>query len=97
MLKITENKVQLTRGDTAVLKVEVQKDDGSVYELKPTDTLVLTIKANTATKEIIIQKAAVDGVITISATETEQLAYGYYYYDVERMVSCRPSYHRTRL
>ena len=31
MLKITENKVQLTRGDTAVLKVEVQKDDGSVY------------------------------------------------------------------
>ena len=83
MLKITENKVQLTRGDTAVLKVEVQKDDGSVYELKPTDTLVLTIKANTATKEIIIQKAAVDGVFTISAPETEQLAYGYYYYDVE--------------
>lgn len=83
MLKITDNKVMLTRGDTAVLKIEIQKDDGTPYELKPTDTLVMTIKANTTVKDIIIQKAAVNGVITIAASETEQLKYGYYYYDVE--------------
>lgn len=79
MIKIIDNKIYLTRGDTAPIELKVM-DGHDVY----TDgTAVFTMKRNTCDTEAIISKTFVDGKITIEPTDTENLDFGEYRYDVQ--------------
>lgn len=51
------------------------------YELEPGDTLLFTVKKNTKTDEILIQKSGKH--IELLPDDTEGLKYGKYAYDVE--------------
>lgn len=83
MLKIVKNDIYLTRGDTAVLNLSIKNQDGTKYEVLPEDQILLTIKKSVNTDVVLVQKAAINNLIYINAIETDNLAYGTYYYDVE--------------
>lgn len=83
MLKVSDNVISLTRGDTAVLQLSIKKDDGSDYAIAETDNILFTIKKNTKEKTVILQKAVSNGTIGINPEETSSLDYGTYCYDVQ--------------
>ena len=83
MLKVVNNGISLTRGDTATFRLQIKNQDGTDYEITPDDQVLFTVKRSPNDEEIVIQKAAVNNYITIVPRETDDLAYGTYYYDVE--------------
>ena len=84
MLQITSNEVSLTRGDSADLQVIIYDLEGNVYELQTGDILTFTMKYNCVTEDIIIQKDITSGsTIHIQPTDTNELAYGSYWFDVQ--------------
>lgn len=83
MVKVVNNSIYLTRGDSAYLSLGIGKADGTDYELEPNDVVFFTIKKNTADKNVVIQKTAIAGKIIINPEETANLPYGNYVYDVE--------------
>ncbi len=82
MLQVDDENITLTRGDTAVLELNVTKDDGTPYDFSQ-DTVVLTIKTTTNSKDILVQKTFSDGTIKIEHGDTKELKYGTYKYDVQ--------------
>ena len=84
MLQITSNEVFLTRGDSADLQVIIYDLEGNVYELQSGDTLTFTMKYNCVTEDIIIQKDITsNSTIHIQPADTNDLAYGTYWFDVQ--------------
>lgn len=75
--------IQITRGDTAVIAINLELEDGTEYVLAAGDTLLFTVKTNVRTKDILIQKAFTDRQIKINPADTDNLPYGTYYYDVQ--------------
>lgn len=86
MLKLgANNTIQLTRGDTAYLTVNITNEtDSSVYELQDGDTLTLTVKKSTKDTEFSFQKKVAESyTIKIEPDDTKDLAVGKYKYDVQ--------------
>lgn len=83
MLKISnDNTISLTRGDTARITLTVKQADGTDYDYSG-DTVLFTIKKNVHASESILQKVVADGAVYIAPTDTAELAYGEYAYDVQ--------------
>ncbi len=83
MLTCEGNTIHLTRGDSAVLLLKIQRENGSEYELQAGDSVLFTVKNSVYDTAVIIQKKLIDGVIKINPDDTKNLQYGTYYYDVE--------------
>lgn len=85
MLNIDENNnVTLTRGDNASIAVALKNPDGSDYTLQSGDVLLFTVKYNCITEDIIIQKdISSDGIINLIPSDTNDLLYDVYFYDVQ--------------
>ena len=81
MLKISNQDITLTRGDTARIKLGIASG-GKAYDYSA-DTVVFSVKKSTATSEYVFQKTVQDGVVTILPTDTASLLYGTYVYDVQ--------------
>jgi hypothetical protein len=76
-----EMNITLTRGDTAVLELTV-KDDGATYDYSD-DLVQLTVKRNTVTDEVLIQKTFTAGTVVINPEDTAELRYTNLKYDVQ--------------
>lgn len=80
----------MTRGDTARFKFQRVDADGEVITSRP-DSLFFTVKSNTQNQAFKFQKTLDDMTIdsdgtyhfTIIPTDTNGLAFGQYYYDLE--------------
>lgn len=86
MLKVDDdNKIQLTRGDTARFEVGVKNEvDDSEYELEDGDILRFTVKKSSEDENSLIQKKITSGtLIHIEPEDTKSLPCGKYTYDVE--------------
>lgn len=84
MLQITENEVFLTRGDSADISVTIYDMNGDVYTLQTGDVLTFTMKYNCITEDEILQKnITADSTIHIHPEDTNGLAYGTYWFDVQ--------------
>ena len=84
MLKVDQKTgdIYLTRGDSATLDLGIKKADGTPYDFSE-DTVVFTIKKNTETADILVQKTFSSGSIDIDPGDTSGLKYGVYKYDVQ--------------
>lgn len=83
MLKINaDNAIELTRGDTARIALAVTKSDGTTYDFS-NDTVLFSVKASVCSKDVVLQKVVTDGTIYIAPSDTAELKYGDYIYDVE--------------
>ena len=85
MLAIDENNnITLTRGDSASISVTLKNPDGTDYNLQSGDELLFTVKYNCITEDIIIQKdISTDAIINLIPSDTKDLLYGEYFYDVQ--------------
>lgn len=83
MYKINNNRISLTRGDSAEVELVITDEDGREYTPQIGDQILFTVKADTRTKNVLFQKAFSDGYITINPADTEDLEYGKYVYDVQ--------------
>lgn len=82
------NTIQLTRGDTARLTVDVCYEDTNrrkhPYQIEDTDTLTLSVKKNTSKFKPLFQKVVKGGAeFHIEPKDTENLDFGKYKYDVQ--------------
>ena len=82
MLHIDEDQnITLTRGDSATFGLTVKQNTSS-YDFS-NDTVKFTVKKNVNTNDILFQKTFSNGVINLTPSDTSDLKYGTYYYDVQ--------------
>jgi hypothetical protein len=74
--------ITLTRGDTAILAVELKNQDGTDYEIQTGDKLVMTVKESITDTEAVISKTADNDVFTLEPSDTIGLC-GVYEYDIQ--------------
>ncbi len=84
MFKINEktNKIYLTKGDNAQLKVRVFDNTGREREIFDDDTITLTVR-KTADSQVALSKTANKGVIELVPDDTNSLSVGTYIYDIQ--------------
>ena len=89
MLYVKSNVIQLTRGDTADLTVQlINQTTQEDYVMATNDTLTLTIKRTINDTNVCVQKTVTGtNKIHISPADTSELAFGKYIYDVELRTS----------
>ena len=86
MLKIEDGAVYLTRGDDAVLDVQLAAADGTACELQDGETLTLTVRElPSAEAAVLFSSTSVPGStrIVINAADTAQAAPGRYSADIQ--------------
>lgn len=80
-----DQNIAIVRGDTADIEITVSEIDEHgerrEHALVEGDVLTFTVKKNTRTSDVLIQKTG--SSIKILPEDTEDLAYGTYKYDVE--------------
>ena len=82
MVKVTENQIFLTKGDSAELDVVI-KDGEETYDYS-NDTVKLGIKKNFADAECVVEKTVDEnGKITFEPDDTKDLEVGTYFYDLK--------------
>ncbi len=88
--------LEFTRGDSVEFILELVSDDGEQIILEDNDMLYMTVKKNSRDEEAIFQKKLGNGIektedgkylITILSTDTDNLDYGEYGYDIE-LIAC---------
>lgn len=77
------NDIGIIRGDTTRFEIEILDQKGDPYTLQSGDQLVFTVKKNTSTSLIILQKNISGETFTISHEDTANLDYGKYVYDIQ--------------
>lgn len=77
------NDIKLIRGDTARFEVEILDQSGEKYVLQEGDKLVFTVKRNTSTDEVILQKQILGDTFTLMHDDTKDLEYRKYVYDIQ--------------
>lgn len=84
--------LELTRGDTKILKFRLTYMNGEKLELADTDKIYFTVKKKPESKVVLIQKTLNNGItlkedgyyyIIINSDDTAELSYSTYYYDLE--------------
>lgn len=84
MYESYNNVIKITRGDSAIFKVNViSQRGGGIYPLKSTDKLVFTVKKSTKSPVPLIQKELINSEIILEPLDTSMLDYGDYVYDVQ--------------
>lgn len=83
MFKISDNNIYIIRGDSAYFKLDILDARKRKYTLKDTDKVILTVKKNTKSKEILIQKNLEESIFRFEPKDTQNLDYGRFVYDVQ--------------
>ena len=78
MFKIKDGKIYHLRGDTAEFDVNIT-DDGTPLE---NYEAVFTVKRMLKDSKYLFQKPVIDGHVRIEHSDTQNLPYGNYYYDI---------------
>lgn len=92
MIKITDNDIELTRGDTETLEITVLDAEGNPYTLQSGEYIELVVKQSPESSDVLIRKTTTDGTITFSRSDTWELQKGKYAYNI-RLEDGISSYH----
>lgn len=91
MLYIDDNNnIKLTRGDSASFDLTVKQGEQS-YDYS-NDLVQFTVKRNTITEDVVIQKTFTSGSISLAPSDTKDLHYGDLVYDVQIITSSNDVY-----
>lgn len=82
MFQVVKNNVKMVRGDTGEIELSLTLDDGTAVE-PSAYTATFSLKKNIDDIATIMQKTFVDGKISFSHADTNNLPYGTYVYDVQ--------------
>lgn len=79
------NKINITRGDTAYINVNIQNvSNGDQYEIGSGDKVTMSVKKTTEDSSYAFQKFIIgSGDINIVPADTSDLEFGEYVYDIQ--------------
>lgn len=82
---LTDGTIRLTRGDTAKLTVSISNSSSEdPYVIQPSDILRFTVRKTVKDPVICFQKEIIGSALfIINPSDTEDLSFGQYKYDVE--------------
>lgn len=91
------NMIYLTRGDSLYLNITLIDEDGSPYELQTGDNVRFALKKNIEDEECLILKDVEQlpfsrMVLYLEPSDTKDLEYGTYWYDIELTTATRDVY-----
>ena len=86
MLKVSNNIIKITKGDSAVFNVDIAFADGTPYILKTGDMLIMTVRRRIGS-ELLLQSVSSTNTITLTHEMTSKLVPGYCVYDIELKTS----------
>ena len=81
MVIVDENKIYITRGDTAVVNIQLYEDD-EPYTFKTGDKVILSVKRKYPFNDCVLEKVSTTGSFGFLVIDTYQLAFGTYDYDL---------------
>ena len=81
MLVIEDNKIYLTRGNTAIIDIALTKN-GEPYTMVEGDSLVMTIKRKYPYNKIVLTLLAINSSFVFGVDATKDMAFGIYDYDI---------------
>lgn len=87
MLSLKGQDIQLTRGDSAYFNIEITQNGGTNYKRQDGDKLIFTIKRSYNSDFSYVQKEIPKLALVINPSDTENLDYGTYWYDIELTTS----------
>ena len=82
MFEVKNGIIKITRGDSASLKVDLKKSDGSEYVMQSGDTLTMTVRKIIGAS-VLMQVVSTTNTIYISPADSKKLAVGSCVYDIE--------------
>lgn len=82
-IKRTGKNIQHVRGDTGVIRVELETEDGTPFPFREGDSATLTIKKKLQDEQPILQKTTEDGLFIFQHEDTQGIPYGSYWYDIQ--------------
>ena len=83
MFMLSANNIVMTRGDTGVINLNLTDSSGSPYVFNEGDILSLSVKKALKDDDYILHKESTRPRIFLSHEETNDLAPGNYFYDLE--------------
>lgn len=95
MLTISNNKINLTRGDTMILEVALKDESGEEYVPSAGDKIYFRLKKSVTAKDILIEKEIPydTRILQLNEEDTEDLKFGTYCYEIELVTEA--NYHFT--
>ena len=95
MLHITGNKIHLTRGDTAFIKVDLKKHDGETYVPQEGDHIYFRLKKLATANNVLVEKEVSFDVVgndtylilELQENDTKDLDFSTYKYEIEVVTS----------
>lgn len=85
MFQVTKNNVKMVRGDTGEMELSLTLEDGTAIA-PAAYTATFSLKKSIDDVAVILKKTFVDGKISFSHNDTNNLPYGTYVYDVQVQV-----------
>lgn len=83
MFTVQNNNISLIRGDSGAFAISVTDTDGNAVALTDGDVLTFTLRRTPRSPTIVLQKTITDGTLTINPSDTQDMPFGSYVYDVE--------------
>lgn len=81
MVKVTDNDIYITRGNTATINISLT-EDGEPYTMKDGDKLILSVKRRYPFNDMVLEKITSIGSFEFAVIDTYELAFGVYDYDI---------------
>lgn len=81
MVKVTDNNIYMTRGNTATIDIALT-EDGEPYTMREGDKLILSVKRRYPFNDMILEKITTTGSFEFAVIDTYELAFGVYDYDI---------------
>lgn len=83
MFQTQNNNISLIRGDSGAFTISIADTNGSPVALTDGDVLTFTLRRTPRSPTIVLQKTITDGTLTINPSDTQDMPFGSYVYDVE--------------
>lgn len=83
MFTVQNNNIALIRGDNGAFGISITDADGNAVTLSDGDVLTFTVRRTPRSPTIVLQKTITGGTLYINPTDTQDLTFGSYVYDVE--------------
>ena len=81
-MKIKGKNIVHTRGDTAVLRLNLSVD-GEPFPLRSGDVATFSVKKNLKDSDYVYRKVAENGMFVFRQGDTQNVPFGNYWYDIE--------------
>ena len=83
MLTIKGNQIFLTRGDSMLIKLSLENEDGTDYTPSESDKIYFRLKKFATYTDILIEKQLSNMMLELTQEDTAMLNFGTYRYEIE--------------